>query len=490
MPINLDDSINNSLWNDAGVMNTSKGKVLVKNNAEFLYVALDLTADQGNDAGTGDYFWFTFDRNRNAAITPNYDVNYGLYPGNPNKMGRQYYLGAGRWTGLVNETSPSMCRVEFGPSPNSDTPHRIWKMQFLLSDLEVSLGSWFPYTRFGFRVASTTPAFTHNEPANFYSSFTSLHYLFLSKKRSFPGASMGTVFGGVGLIPYDKIVSGRATTASAYHPHVENAAFGGTLNIIGNRTTLAGLAGRKYKVLHREGTSGTFEPLLSSWKNYQWDSATNQYVLRHFGPDTDDKYTIPNASIDYSIDDLLIQFNTVGMNAGIHQFRIDIDSYSADTELLTLYIDNNLTELNINSITHNGVQKSACSIVKLTSDTDGLKFNITAHDPEGNLRKFSLTAHYGSNQSSAVYSQNYPGSGNWTGVVNLQVPATGKWVPPVTCAYQFRLTGLARTTNGYSYIGSAEHSEHLTVLKPGYENVVLKTTLSSFVLGMDGSKIL
>ena len=489
MPINLDDSINSSLWTDAGVMDTPKGKVLVKNNAEFLYVALDLTADQGNDAGTGDYFWFTFDRNRNAAITPNYDVNYGLYPGNPNKMGRQYYLGAGRWTGLVNETSPSMCRVEFGPSPNSDTPHRIWKMQFLLSDLDVSLGSWFPYTRFGFRVASTTPGFTYNEPANFFNAFTNLHYLFLSKKRMFPGGSMGTVFGGVGLIPYDKIVSGRATTASGYHPHVENAAFGGTLNIIGNRTTLAGLSGRKYKVLHREGTSGTFTPLLSSWKNYQWDNATSQYVLRHFGPDTDDKYTIPNTSMDYSIDDLLIQFNTVGMNAGIHQFRIDVDSYSGDTELLALYIDNNLPELNINSITHNGVQKSACSIVKLTSDTDGLKFNITANDVEGNLRLFSLSAHYGSNQSTVIHSQNYPGAGNWTGVVNLSVPGSGEWVPPVTCAYQFRLKGWARTTNGYGYIGSAEHSEHLTVLKPGYENVVLKATLSNFVLGMDGGKM-
>lgn len=483
-PINLEDSINDPSWNDAGIMNTSKGKVMAKNNSEFLYIALDVLSDQGNDAGTADYFWFTFDRNRNAAITPNYDVNYGLYPGNPNKMGRQFYLGPGRWTGLKNETSPSMCRVEFGPSPHSDTPHRIWKMQFLLSEINVSLSAWFPYTRFGFRIASSHPSFQYNEPADFSSSFAHLHYLYLSKKRVFPTGSMGTVFGGVGLIPFDKInSSGRATTASGYHPHVQNAAFGGTLNIIGNRVTLSSLAGRKYLVLHREGTSGSFEHLLSSWKNYQWDNATHQYVLKHFGPDSNDKYVVPHPSVDYSIDDLLIQFSTVGMKTGIHQFRIDVDSYSADTEILTLYIDNNLPELNINKITHDGVAQSACSIVKLKSNTDGLKFNITAHDPEGNLRAFHLTAHYGSNQSTNIHSQGYPGSGNWAGVINLQVPGSGEWVPPVTCAYQFRLTGWARTTNGYGYIGHAEHAEHLTVLKPGYETVKSVFPKREFLLG-------
>lgn len=41
--------------------------------------------DTHNDLGTGDYFWFTFDLNRNKAITPRYDVNYGNYRGNPNK---------------------------------------------------------------------------------------------------------------------------------------------------------------------------------------------------------------------------------------------------------------------------------------------------------------------------------------------------------------------------------------------------------------------
>jgi len=32
-PINLEDSINDPSWNDAGIMNTPKGKVMVKNNS-------------------------------------------------------------------------------------------------------------------------------------------------------------------------------------------------------------------------------------------------------------------------------------------------------------------------------------------------------------------------------------------------------------------------------------------------------------------------
>ena len=103
-PISLDDQLEDAVWSGAqdNKMKFDGGFMLAKNDAKYLYVVLDVVKDTHNDPGTGDYFWFTFDRNRNRAITPNYDVNYGNYPGNPNKMGRQYYKGAGRWTGLLN----------------------------------------------------------------------------------------------------------------------------------------------------------------------------------------------------------------------------------------------------------------------------------------------------------------------------------------------------------------------------------------------------
>ena len=67
-------------WQDAGVLPMPGGFILVKNDNNFLYLAIDLINDTGNSAGVGDYFWLTFDNNRNATITSRVDVNYGIYP--------------------------------------------------------------------------------------------------------------------------------------------------------------------------------------------------------------------------------------------------------------------------------------------------------------------------------------------------------------------------------------------------------------------------
>ncbi len=70
------------------------GFILVKNDADFLYLALDLVNDNGNSPGVGDYFWLSFDVDRSGSITPNFDINYGIYPTLPIKIGKQFYLGA------------------------------------------------------------------------------------------------------------------------------------------------------------------------------------------------------------------------------------------------------------------------------------------------------------------------------------------------------------------------------------------------------------
>ncbi len=91
-PIDINAPFNSGGWDDSGTLKFSRGVVHAKNDAKFLYLALDLTEDKGNDTGTNDYFWLTFDKDRNRSITANQDVNYGLYPGQPNKLGKQYYL--------------------------------------------------------------------------------------------------------------------------------------------------------------------------------------------------------------------------------------------------------------------------------------------------------------------------------------------------------------------------------------------------------------
>lgn len=80
-PIDINSPLSGGAWDGAGKLKFSRGEVLAKNDAQFLYLAIDVVQDTGNDSGTGDYFWLSFDRNRDRAITANYDINYALYPG-------------------------------------------------------------------------------------------------------------------------------------------------------------------------------------------------------------------------------------------------------------------------------------------------------------------------------------------------------------------------------------------------------------------------
>lgn len=476
-PITLDDQIEDAVWSGAieNQMSFGGGFMLAKNDAKYLYVVLDVIKDTHNDPGTEDYFWFTFDRNRNRAITPNHDVNYGCYRGNPNKIGRQYYLGAGRWTGLLNEEQKSACRSTFGVSPNSATPHRIWKFRFRLSDLNVNLLWWWfsSYTKFGFRVHSSKPNLNYDTPTNFFRDFSKLHTLYFSRKPAISTVDLGPVIGSIGLIPTTKInSSGRANTASNYFIYARNSAFGGLLNVIGNRSRmdqLPGLGAKKYKVFHRSGTSGSFAEFVTSWYNYKWNGS--DYILEAASPDSSNFYKMPSAGVDYSIDDLLFQFNSTQLNTGVHQFKVkfynaagvEVGAVSPE-QIVTLYIDNNVPEVSIHSIKYKNVEVGACGIVDLQNPTDVLDIDFEGFDTEGNLLDYSLTARWGEGDSeNIVYKKYDPAtmSGNWQGSHHI----AGSFNPKVTCAHSFNVYARARTTNGYGYIGKNTAYRYVTIIK-------------------------
>ena len=477
-PIELTDDLFNETWAAAfeAQMAIPGGYMCAKNDAKYLYIALDMIDDSYNDPGTGDYFWFTFDINRNLAISPNQDLNYGLFPGNPNKLGKQYYLGPGSWTGLSHDESKASCRTDFGTSPNSDVTHRIWKMRFRLSEINVSLSptSWFSYTRFGLRVHSSKPNHTHDSPPNFYTNFSALHALIFSRKPTISSSLQGPVIGSVGLIPTTKIdANGRASTDPGYYHVVRNAAFGHNINLIGNRTQLSTLwsaNARKYKVLHRSGTSGAFQPLESGWKNYQWNGT--EYILRSFSMHADFYYMV-NPAIDYSIDDLLMGLNTRMLNTGQHQFKVEFYTYTnvpvaTPPQVLTLFIDNNVPEVSINSIKHGANEVGACGIVTMANAADGLSFDYNAFDTEGNLGRYVLRALWGDNEKATIDSQAYDESAmgtSWVGQNNIIAPSSGVWVPPIQCAYTFEASVYARTTNGYGWVGSNRAHRSITVMK-------------------------
>lgn len=474
VPIQLTNNLNDPAWNGAGKMVIPGGFLLVKNDANFLYAALDMVGDTGNDPGTGDYFWFTFDRNRDGNITPNVDSNYSCYPGNPNKLGRQWYLSPGTWTGLSQDSST--CQTAFEASPNAPAAHRIWKFKFKLSDLNVSLAPfwWAPYTRFGLKVHSGSPAMENNTPANFWMSFAGLHTLYFSRKPVVDVSLQGPVIGCVGLIPTTKInASGRATTDPAYFVPVQNAAFGGLINMIGNapnRIALWGAGARFIKVFRAEGAAAPTE-FRTGWYNYHWDAAAGDYILDSYGPDAGNFYPLQDPGIDYSIHDLLFQFDSGRLANGIHKFSVKF--YNAakvevpvPAQTVTLLIDNSLPIVKINSVKHGATLVAACDIVTMTGPTDGVVINIDANDPEGNLLAWSVGAQWGDGAGAAIASESYaPALGNWQGVTNKNAPAAGVWVPVTSCAHAFTVSASARVTNGYSYIGYTSVSRFITIKK-------------------------
>jgi len=490
-PVSIPGPFNPADWSGAGSLPMPGGFLWVKNDPNFLYLAIDLVSDTGNSPGVGDYFWLSFDVDRSGSITSGHDVNYGIYPSLPITIARQFYLGPGTWTGILPGPTPSVAHQAFGPSPHSATPHRIWKLKIALSEVGIpSLGSLtLPVLRFGLRVSSTTPAITTDFPPSFYTNFSSLHEIYLATGPDaiYPPGTAGPVIAGVGLIPATTISGGRATTTAPYVPTVTNAAFGGVLNYIYNRTNVTtawGAGARKYKILHRVGTSGAFAALRRNWANYRI-TATNAHILESFGPDANDFYTLKDPALDYMTKDLLFQMDTGGstgappLSTGLHEWKVELYNASnvlvaTPAQTLQLFVDNTAPEVRIYDVQYRGASIAPCSIVTIAeTPADPVRIRFRAFDPQGNLHSFGLSAYYGGPVTPPMNllpagMGGYPG-GNWQGVADqwIDAPLAPVRFPPVSCAYQLRLGAWARVTNGYGYIGSSESTTHVTFLRPG-----------------------
>jgi hypothetical protein len=450
------------------------GSMLVKNDNQFAYIALDLTGDTGNSPGTTDYFWMTFDIDRDRSITAHGDINYGIYPTLPIRLGSQRYLGPGQWTGLTLGAPAAIAHQTYGPSAGSASNHRIWQLRVPFSQIGVVLAGTAPDVPFGLRISSSTPAFTHDVPANFSGDFSHLHdMVFALGPDTYPPGTAGVTLGGVGNIPATTInAAGRATTDPTYVPHVVNAAFGGVLNILGNNVTLGNLwasGARKYLIEHREGTAGAFTNFRQNWANYHWVGGT--YVLESFGPDASDMYPLPNPADDYSIQKLLLQWNTGGAVNSVHQFQARFfnaasAAVASPPQTMTLLVDNSAPDIQILGIRYRGTNVNPCDIVDITPPPAPVEIHIRAFDTAGNLNSYGLNAYYGKDQvvSPPLASVPYPGSGDWQGTADSWVSAPLTF-PPVTCAYQFNLSAGKRITNGYGYIGSWQTTDHVTLNK-------------------------
>ncbi len=178
-PPDIDGSIGFGEWPMSNKLEFENGFLTVVNDTHRLYVLVDVLED--SDPDDGDYFWLTFDVNRDGEITPDTDIQYATNPSNGN-LGYQIYNGPGSWTGLQPETYSSMGKgygcffgdgtlfVYFNPLNVSCSRHRVWEFGIDLAEIGAKAGG---NARMGLRVGKAPGAY-ENIPENFTGNFTNL----------------------------------------------------------------------------------------------------------------------------------------------------------------------------------------------------------------------------------------------------------------------------------------------------------------------------
>lgn len=168
----IDGSASADEWAGSSRIALSRGTLYVANDAINLYLLIDVTADtQADNPGTGptyDYFWLTFDVNRDGVITPNIDVNYAtILPGYT--LCRAFYLGSHRWSGCGD--THSRLAAGYGATPSARAGHRFWELAISLDEISAAPGNM---VRLGVRTSSVNPAFTVEDPPGFGGDFANL----------------------------------------------------------------------------------------------------------------------------------------------------------------------------------------------------------------------------------------------------------------------------------------------------------------------------
>jgi hypothetical protein len=460
-------------WANAGKLDLGKSaKLWVKNDAHWLYLALDVTSDHGG-AGDGDYFWLAIDVDGNRQITPMVDVMYGEYPPSDDVLGFQHFLHPAEWTGLSPLSSGEQYIQTLAASPDSATPHRVWQMKLALTQLGVDFTTSALQTiGFGVRIASSSGV-PSDYPPNFDTDFADLNEIVLAQfpSESYPAGTAGVVLAGVGFIPATLIKDGYASTPTSYslYPGLVDYAFCGSMQIKANHATVIDLWGagaRQYKVL-LDG-----EPLLTGWTNYVWNGST--FVLEPFAANAQGNYALYDPSAEYIVADLLVLWDSVGVAAGLH--KLNVEFYEADgvtvvpspPQTLELVLDNNLPLVAIdrNKTTYRGIPIPPCAIETLGSEVE---FYVTAFSALGHLESYTLQA--SSDNSSATiledsYSPAHVSPSGWDGPNDEGPLPAGGWTPTEQCAYTFTLTGWMRTTNGVTGTPYAQDSRYVAFIDP------------------------
>lgn len=288
------------------------------------------------------------------------------------------------------------------------------------------------------------------------------------------------IFAGIGLIPFSEITDGYATTEPGYCLHVVNAPFGSSLNIFSNFAWLTGVGIASYEVQVAAWPDPSTPPSASdfvtvddSWGNYLWNDATGKFEYHTISADANNRYSVPPASEFWYLHDLLYRWNSRRFVDGKYTMRIlaydekgNIIPKVTDWKgnRLIMVIDNTRPRAKLDTLLYGGVPINACDIVTMAGDYN-LDFIISAEDLAGHLYRYSLDAFWGENQHFNITHETYDTlvhGDSWTGIDKVPF-SYSSW--PQTCAYQFRVSAVSRTTNGYDpHIHYTPYNKHVTLV--------------------------
>ncbi len=323
-----------------------------------------------------------------------------------------------------------------------------------------------------------------------------------------PSVTTGFLFTSLGKIPTSEItdtgaraglanVSPAVATALSIYPY-EDAPFGGNL-------WLNGLFGSSdtsvyyYKIFAAPWVGNTpplaaaFEAISDPLSKIRYTIGPGGVVtanLVNLGPDASGMYQRTESGY-WAHPDLKMIWNTAALPNGRYDLickaynilRTEVALPANTLSRITVWVDNSAVDASIDAVKdQNGVTVPECGIIPLASPTQNLQFNFTASHPHGFLRDYTLDVLYGRNRYGGVIAADrYAGVHDgtppiWNGVSNVTsnsapAHASGALQPWTSCAYQFRLTAWARTTDGFGHLYYKSFSDHYSLNLGGFGGV-------------------
>ena len=146
-------------WADGGWLDLPHTKVFFKNDAENLYILLDVLGC--NVADGEEYFGIVVDVDRSKSVTPYTDVRFGAIHQYKGDLYRKLYTQPAVGGSVQDLTTTSEMATGFYSSFNSGTAHRIWELALNLEEIGADPTTWWgsddrpPVVRVGVWVRSS-----------------------------------------------------------------------------------------------------------------------------------------------------------------------------------------------------------------------------------------------------------------------------------------------------------------------------------------------